>query len=123
MKKAISKRNIKDEEIEVQIKLCIYKNPMNYGEHFFGTPKQADDRALEMIRSVNKILKADFSVEIETYDLKKVVYLDSESLFDNDFSEIGNTKDLPKIYNRVASIFKGSTNLRKISKNENSFLL
>lgn len=84
--------------LEVSLMPCIEKQELNYYEIFRGTPRQLIDRSLEIIFGLSKVLKNDnFSVRIQSFDLTKTVYLDSENLFDEDFNIIGKVEDFMNV--------------------------
>ncbi len=100
MKTAIiqQNQNEKESKLTVALKPCNEKQEINYFESFNGTPKQIIDRSMEMIFGLNKILKnGDFSVKIESFDLTRILYLDSENLLDENFNIIGNVEDFMNV--------------------------
>lgn len=83
-----------EKQICVYLKPCNEKQDLNYFEKFVGTPKQIINRSLEIINGLKMIFKgADFSIKIENTDLTQMLYLDSETIFDNNFIEFGNVED------------------------------
>ncbi len=84
--------------IRVALKPCNEKHELNYFETVVGTPTQIIDRSMEIIYGLNKTFKnGDFSVKIESLDLTKTIYLDSENLFDESFNVIGKVEDFMNV--------------------------
>ena len=88
----------KNTKLELSIIPCIEKQELNFCESFKGTPKQLINRSLEIIYGLNKVLKNDdFSIKIQSFDLTKTIYLNSENLFDEDFNIIGKVEDFMNV--------------------------
>lgn len=102
MKTLIVKNELKTVEklLSVALKPCNEKQELNYFETVVGTPNQIIERSMEIIFGLNKTLKnGDFSVKIESFDLTKTIYLDSENLFDDSFNIIGKVEDFINVCN------------------------
>lgn len=81
---------MKEKEICVYLKPLNEKQELNYFEKFVGTPKQIINRSMEIIHGLQSVLKhGDFSVKVRDISSTQTIYLDSESLFDNNFEVIG----------------------------------
>lgn len=81
-------------QLNVFLKPCNEKNELNYFEDFTGTPKQIINRSIQIIDGLKLVLpKGEFSMKIESPELQKTLYLDSDILFDDDFNKICNVKD------------------------------
>lgn len=96
MQTLIVKNELKtvEKRLSVSLKPCNEKQEINYFESFTGTPKQIIERSVEIVNGLNSILKnGDFSIKIESFDLTKAIYLDSNNLFDEDFNIVGKIQD------------------------------